>query len=156
MAVLGVTFKPNTDDMREAPSLSIIPALQAAGAKVRAHDPEGMAEAAKLLSDVEWCDGPYHAAERADALVIITEWDAYRALDLARLGRSMRGRVFIDLRNIYKADEAEAAGFAYHGIGLGTPAGGKQPRLAQVVAGPQQATSEVPVLRKGYGRKKQA
>jgi UDPglucose 6-dehydrogenase len=156
VAVLGVTFKPNTDDMREAPSLSIIPALQAAGARIRAHDPEGMAEAAKLLSDVEWCDGPYHAAERADALVIITEWDAYRALDLARLRRMMQGRVFVDLRNIYKAGEVEAAGFAYHGLGLGRAVDGERQRPAEGAAGPRQIASELPVPTRQYGRKKRA
>ena len=121
IAILGVTFKPNTDDMREAPSLDIIPALQAAGATVRAHDPEGMEEAGKLLEGVEWCDGPYHAMENADATVIITEWNAYRALDLPRIARMMRGKVFVDLRNIYKPSEAGAAGLDYTGIGLGTP-----------------------------------
>ncbi|MYZ48652.1 UDP-glucose dehydrogenase family protein [Propylenella binzhouense] len=119
IAVLGVTFKPNTDDMREAPSLAIIPALQAAGARVRAHDPEGMEEAARLLSDVEWCDGPYHAAEGSDALVIITEWDVYRALDLVRLRRLMKGSAFFDLRNIYKSPEVEAHGFRHFGVGIG-------------------------------------
>ena len=121
IAVLGVTFKPNTDDMRDAPSLAILPALAAAGARIRAHDPEGMAEAAKLIDGVEWCDGPYHAAEGSDALVIITEWDAYRALDLTRLRRLMQGTAFFDLRNIYKSAEVEACGFRHFGVGLGRP-----------------------------------
>ena len=108
------------------PSLAIIPALQAAGAMIRAHDPEGMAEASKLLSAVEWCDGPYHAAERADVLVIITEWDAYRALDLSRLKRLMRGATFVDLRNVYKPEEVTTKGFAYCGVGLGTLVGSAQ------------------------------
>jgi UDPglucose 6-dehydrogenase len=118
VAVLGLTFKPNTDDMRDAPALAIVPALQSAGATVRAHDPEGMGAAGKLLDNVEWCDGPYHAAERADAVVLLTEWDAYRALDLYRLKRLMRGGVFVDLRNVYKPGEVAAAGFDHFGIGV--------------------------------------
>jgi UDPglucose 6-dehydrogenase len=118
VAVLGVTFKPNTDDMRDAPALTILPALQSAGARVRAHDPEGMEEAARLLRDVEWCDGPYHAAETSDVLVLLTEWDAYRALNLARLRRIMRGEAFVDLRNVYKSGEVVAAGFDHFGVGL--------------------------------------
>ena len=116
VAILGLTFKPNTDDMRDAPALQIIPALQAAGAAVRVHDPEGMGEAAKMFEGVEWCDGPYHAAERSDALVLLTEWDAYRALDLYRLKRLMRGGAFVDLRNVYKPNEVTAAGFDHFGI----------------------------------------
>jgi UDPglucose 6-dehydrogenase len=130
VAVLGLTFKPNTDDMREAPSLVIVPALQAAGARIRAHDPEGMAEAAKLLDDVEWCDGPYHAAEGSDAIVVITEWDAYRALDVVRLKRLMKGDAFFDLRNIYKTAEMADRGFRHFGIGIG------QPGIAEKVAEP--------------------
>ena len=116
---LGVTFKPNTDDMRDAPALTILPALQAAGAKVRAHDPEGMHIARTQLSDVLWCDGPYHVAEGSDALVILTEWDAYRALDLERIKSLMRGTHVIDLRNVYRGDEVQAAGLSYLGIGRG-------------------------------------
>jgi UDPglucose 6-dehydrogenase len=118
VAVLGVTFKPNTDDLRDAPSLAIIPALLAAGAKVRAHDPEGMEEGARRMGGIEWCDGPYHAAEASDALVLLTEWDAYRALSLARMKRLMRGSAFVDLRNIYKRSEVLAAGFDHFGVGL--------------------------------------
>jgi UDPglucose 6-dehydrogenase len=121
LAILGVTFKPNTDDMRDAPSLSIIPALQAAGATIRAHDPEGMESAAKIFEGVEWCDGPYHTAENSDGLVLLTEWDAYRALNLARVKRLMRGEVFIDLRNIYKRAEVVSAGFEQFGIGIPAP-----------------------------------
>jgi UDPglucose 6-dehydrogenase len=116
---LGVTFKPNTDDMRDAPALTIIPMLQAAGVKVRAHDPEGMGVARTQLSEVLWCDGPYHAAEGSDALVILTEWDAYRALDLERIKGLMRGSSFVDLRNVYRGDEVAAAGLTYLGIGRG-------------------------------------
>ncbi len=116
---LGVTFKPNTDDMRDAPALTIVPMLQAAGARIRAHDPEGMGAAGTQLSDVLWCDGPYHVAEGSDALVILTEWDAYRALDLERIGSLMKGRTVIDLRNVYRPDEVERAGFVYFGVGRG-------------------------------------
>ncbi len=120
VGVLGVTFKPNTDDMRDAPALTIVPALQAAGARIRAHDPEGMGVARAQLADVLWCDGPYHAAEGSDVLVILTEWDAYRALDLDRLKSLMRGSSLVDLRNVYRPDEVEQAGFSYLGIGRGT------------------------------------
>ncbi len=116
---LGVTFKPNTDDMRDSPALTIVPALQEAGAHVRAHDPEGMAIAGALLADVLWCDGPYHVAEGSDVLVILTEWDAYRALDLDRIRSLMRGSVVVDLRNVYRPDEVEQAGLSYLGIGRG-------------------------------------
>ena len=125
IAVLGVTFKPNTDDMREAPALDLIPALQAAGANIRAHDPEGMIVAAGLLPDVTWCDDPYDAADGSVAVVVLTEWDVLRALDLDRLLLRMHGRAFIDLRNVYKPDEVRAAGFDHFGIGVGgrRPAG---------------------------------
>ncbi len=119
IAVLGLTFKPNTDDMRDAPSLDIIPALRAAGAMVATFDPEGMEEAEKLLGrdGIQYCDGPYAAADGADALVIVTEWDAFRALDLNRIRASMRGDLLFDLRNIYNPQDVQARGFAYHGIG---------------------------------------
>ena len=117
IAVLGLTFKPNTDDMREAPSLDIIPALQGAGAKVRAYDPAGMEAAKRLLDGVVWCDGVYETMEGADALVIVTEWNAFRALDLARVKRLMKAPVMIDLRNIYDPAEMSAAGFRYASIG---------------------------------------
>jgi UDPglucose 6-dehydrogenase len=117
VAVLGLTFKPNTDDMRDAPSLAIVPALQAAGAKIQAHDPEGMEAAAKLLSDVTFCSGPYEAAKGANALVIITEWDAYRALDLSKLKSALAEPVIVDLRNIYVPAELAAKGFRYMSIG---------------------------------------
>ncbi len=117
VAVLGLTFKPNTDDMRDAPSLAIVPALQAAGAKIQAHDPEGMQAAAALLPDVTFCDGPYEAAKGASALVIITEWDVYRALDLAMLKSALATPVIVDLRNIYVPAELAAKGFRYVSIG---------------------------------------
>ena len=117
IAVLGLTFKPNTDDMRDSPSLALIPALQDAGASVRAHDPQGMPHAGALLSDVKFCDDPYQAADGADALVIVTEWDAYRALDLDRIRQSMKTPIIVDLRNIYRPDEMSAKGFRYSSVG---------------------------------------
>jgi UDPglucose 6-dehydrogenase len=117
VAVLGLTFKPNTDDMREAPSLSIIAALQDGGATVRAYDPEGMEQARRMLEGVDYADDPYACAEGADALVIVTEWDAFRALDLDRLKAAMRRPVLVDLRNIYRPADLAEAGFAYVSVG---------------------------------------
>jgi UDPglucose 6-dehydrogenase len=117
VAVLGLTFKPNTDDMREAPSLALIPGLLDAGAVVRAHDPHGIEQARALLPKVTFCGGPYEAAKGADALVIVTEWDAYRALDLDRIRTTLKNPVVIDLRNIYRPDEMAAKGFHYFSIG---------------------------------------
>ena len=119
VALLGLTFKPNTDDMRDAPSLDIAPALVAAGATVRAFDPEGMTEAAHLLPDVQMTDSAYAAAEGADAVVIVTEWDPFRALDLDRLKVLMARPVLVDLRNIYRPEDMAARGFRYSGIGRG-------------------------------------
>lgn len=119
VALLGLTFKPNTDDMRDAPSLDIAPALVAAGATVRAFDPEGMTEAAHLLPDVQMTDSAYAAAEGADAVVIVTEWDPFRALDLDRLKGLMARPVLVDLRNIYRPEDMAARGFEYSGIGRG-------------------------------------
>ncbi|WP_417481966.1 UDP-glucose dehydrogenase family protein [Maricaulis sp.] len=117
VAILGLTFKPNTDDMRDAPSLEIVPALQKAGAKVRAFDPAGTLEAERLLSNVEFVSGPYFCAEDADVLAIITEWNEFRALDLERIKSVMRTPNIVDLRNIYSPDEMAAAGFAYTSVG---------------------------------------
>ncbi|HSV04677.1 MAG TPA: UDP-glucose/GDP-mannose dehydrogenase family protein [Phenylobacterium sp.] len=117
IGVLGLTFKPNTDDMRDAPSLDIVPALQAAGATIQAFDPEGLHEARQLLRDVIFKDDPYDVAEGADALVIITEWDQFRALDLDRIKLIMKRPVMIDLRNIYKPEDMRARGFAYASVG---------------------------------------
>ena len=118
IAILGVTFKPNTDDMRDAPSLTIVPALVGGGARVRVTDPEGRREGEALLPGVEWCDNAYQAGEGADLLVILTEWNEFRALDLSRLSRSMATPRMADLRNIYDADSALRAGFAaYEGVG---------------------------------------
>ncbi|MBU6367225.1 MAG: UDP-glucose/GDP-mannose dehydrogenase family protein [Gemmatimonadetes bacterium] len=117
VAVLGVAFKPNTDDMREAPSLSILPALQDAGATVRATDPAAMHEAGKLLPGVTWCADAYEAAQGAHALVVLTEWNEYRGIDLERLGGAMAERVMVDLRNVYPRALAQSHGFTVHRIG---------------------------------------
>ncbi len=118
IAVLGVTFKPNTDDMRDSPSLTIVPAMVGAGAKVRVVDPQGRREGEGLLPGVEWLEDAYEAAEGADALVILTEWNEFRALDLGRIATSMTAPRMADLRNIYTAQDAEAAGFeAYVAVG---------------------------------------
>jgi UDPglucose 6-dehydrogenase len=116
VGILGLTFKPNTDDMRDAPSLDIVPALIAMGARVQAFDPEGH-EARALLGDVAFMDGPYEVAEGADVLVILTEWDQFRALDLDRVKASMRVPAVIDLRNVYRPEELRQRGFAYTSIG---------------------------------------
>ena len=117
IGVLGVTFKPNTDDMRDAPSLDIIPALQAAGAHVRAFDPAGMEEAAKLLPGVEWAKDAYTALDGADCVAILTEWNEFRALDLKRVKTLLKRPVMIDLRNIYNPGDMAKAGFSYSSIG---------------------------------------
>ena len=119
VGVLGLTFKPNTDDMRDSPALDIVPALQAAGAQVQAYDPEGMREAAHLLPGVAFKAGAYEAVEGADALLLLTEWDQFRALDLDRVCRLMRRPVVVDLRNVYKPDDMARRGFRYHGVGRG-------------------------------------
>jgi UDPglucose 6-dehydrogenase len=117
LAVLGVTFKPNTDDMRDAPSLDIIPALQKAGAHIRAYDPEGMEEASPLLPGTEWMKDENEAMKGADALIILTEWNQFRALDLGHLRESLRKPIIVDLRNIYTREEMKKAGLAYHSVG---------------------------------------
>jgi UDPglucose 6-dehydrogenase len=118
IAVLGVTFKPNTDDMREAPSLTIIPALVGAGAKVRVSDPQGRHEGEALLPGVKWIENPYQAANDADLVVLLTEWNEFRGLDLAKLARKMATPQMADLRNIYDPAEVREAGFvAYVGVG---------------------------------------
>ena len=117
VAVLGVTFKPNTDDMREAPSLVIVPALQGRGATVRCCDPEGRRHGEGLLPGVTWTASAMEAAAGADALVVMTEWNEFRALDFDELAKTMRGRAIVDLRNVFNPAEAQAAGFTYTGIG---------------------------------------
>ena len=117
IAVLGLTFKPDTDDMREAPSIPLVTGLLDMGAKVRAHDPVGMEQARRELPDIEYCDDPYVCARGADALVIVTEWVQFRALDLERLKREMAQPVIVDLRNIYRPEEMAALGFTYESVG---------------------------------------
>ncbi len=117
IAVLGLTFKPNTDDMRDSPSLDIVPALIAAGAKVRAYDPKGMDEAKHMLDGVDWCKGAYDTMADADALAILTEWNEFRALDLDKVRSLLKMPVMIDLRNIYNPDDMAEAGFDYTCIG---------------------------------------
>jgi len=120
ISVLGLTFKPNTDDMRESPSIPLITALQDLGAKIRAYDPEGMEQSKTELSEICYCDGPYSCADGADALVIVTEWEQFRALDLDRLKRTMARPIIIDLRNIYEPQDVIAHGFRYESIGRNT------------------------------------
>ena len=117
VALLGLTFKPNTDDMRDSPAIAIAQALVDAGVEVSAYDPEGMEQARPLMPEVTMCDSPYAAIEGADAVAIVTEWDAFRALDLARVKQLMRQPVLVDLRNIYRPDDMRANGFFYTGIG---------------------------------------
>ena len=112
VAVLGLTFKPDTDDMREAPSLVIVPSLEAQGARVRAYDPHGMVEARKLMPRLETATDPYACIEGADAMLILTEWDQFRALDLDRVKKALRNPMVIDLRNIYRPAELAAKGLA--------------------------------------------
>ena len=117
VAVLGLTFKPNTDDMRDSPAIAVVQTLQDAGAVVQAFDPEGMEQAEKLLDGVLYKAGPYETMDGADALVIVTEWDAFRALDLSRVKGLLRAPIIVDLRNIYPRDTVEAAGFTYYAVG---------------------------------------
>ena len=119
IAVLGLTFKPNTDDMRDAPSIAITTALQDAGAHVRGYDPEGMEQARAVLPDVELCDSAYSCITGADALVIVTEWNEFRALDLKRAHKLLKAPVVVDLRNIYRPDEMARLGFTYTSVGRG-------------------------------------
>jgi len=117
VGVLGLTFKPNTDDMRDSPALAIVQALQDAGMTVRAYDPEGMEQAALTLQGVTYCNGAYEALEGASAAVIVTEWDAFRALDFTRMGELLTDKLLVDLRNIYDREEVERHGFRYVAVG---------------------------------------
>jgi UDPglucose 6-dehydrogenase len=119
VAVLGLTFKPDTDDMREAPSIPLVTALLDLGAKVRAHDPAGMEQARRELPDIEYCADPYLCARGADVIVMVTEWLLFRALDLDRLKREMAQPIVVDLRNIYRREDMVAAGFTYESVGRG-------------------------------------
>jgi UDPglucose 6-dehydrogenase len=132
IAVLGLTFKPNTDDMRDAPAIAVIGALQDAGARVRAYDPEGMTAAARVLSDVEYAGDAYACAEGADALVIVTEWDMFRALDLGRLKNALKAPIVVDLRNIYRPDDMRRHGFQYSSIGRPQVSGEPETEAAPV------------------------
>ena len=127
VALLGLTFKPNTDDMRAAPSLDIVPALQEMGATVRAYDPEGMVQARKLM-DVETCDDAYGTMQDADVLVLLTEWNEFRALNLVRVGELLKRKLIVDLRNIYAPAQMQSYGFAY--VSIGRPAVIPGPALA--------------------------
>jgi UDPglucose 6-dehydrogenase len=127
LAVLGLTFKPNTDDMRDSPSLAILPRLAAAGATIRAYDPEGMGEAKQALPDLVYCADAYETMDGADALILLTEWNAFRALDLARVRALLAAPLVIDLRNIYQPHEMVAAGLSY--VSIGRPARTARPQL---------------------------
>ena len=120
VALLGLTFKPDTDDMREAPSIPLVTGLKDMGAHVRAYDPAGMEQARQELPDIDYCDDPYSCAQDADALVIVTEWVQFRALDLAKLKDVLRQPVVVDLRNIYRPEQMASHGFIYESIGRGT------------------------------------
>jgi UDPglucose 6-dehydrogenase len=123
VGILGLAFKPNTDDMREAPSIPIVKGLVERGAKVAAFDPVARHQAEPMLPGIEFADDAYAAADGADALVIVTEWDEFRALDLERIAASLKGKILVDLRNVYDRGEAEAAGLTYYGVGRGRPPG---------------------------------
>lgn len=117
IAVLGLTFKPNTDDMRDSPAIDVVRVLQDNGAIIRATDPEGIEQAKLVIENVEYFDNAYEAMDGADAAVIVTEWDAYRALDFARAKKAMKAPILVDLRNIYPRDQVENAGFSYTAVG---------------------------------------
>lgn len=120
IGILGISFKPKTDDIRDAPSLVIVPLLQEAGASIAAHDPVAMDHAKKVLQNVDWKDDAYSVAKDADALVLITEWNEFRALNMDKVGNSMKQKLLIDLRNVYKPEDMDAIGFDY--ISIGRPA----------------------------------
>ncbi len=130
IAVLGLAFKPETDDLRDAPALTILPALMEHGASIRAHDPEAMEEAGQLLPEVAFCTTPYEACEGADAVVLMTEWNEYRALDLETIKELLQAPVFVDLRNVYNPETLAKLGFSYHAVGT-------TPTLSPVVGATQ-------------------
>ncbi|MGD9638817.1 MAG: UDP-glucose/GDP-mannose dehydrogenase family protein [Alphaproteobacteria bacterium] len=117
VAILGLTFKPNTDDMRDSPSLDIVPALIAKGANVRVFDPQGMEEAKKQISDVIWCEDAYDAMKNADVMAIVTEWNEFRTLNIEKTKAAMKGRVIVDLRNVFDPEDIRNEGFTYYSIG---------------------------------------
>jgi UDPglucose 6-dehydrogenase len=133
IAILGLSFKPNTDDMRDAPSITVINTLQEMGARIRAFDPAGIPQAKKVLHDVEYAEGPYECVKGADALVIITEWEQFRALDLGRIKTLMASPIVIDLRNIYRLDEMKRLGFVY--VSVGRPNFVKPPQIPSKAGG---------------------
>ncbi len=134
LAVLGLTFKPNTDDMRDSPSLAILPPLCQAGATIRAFDPEGMNEARRLLPELDYCGDAYATMAGADALILLTEWNEFRALDLRRVRQLLKTPLVIDLRNIYQPHEMAAAGLVYHSVGRRPAAPGGRQRHLRVIA----------------------
>jgi UDPglucose 6-dehydrogenase len=117
IGILGLAFKPNTDDMREASSIPIIQGLQARGARIKVYDPEAMEEAKKIFKDIIYCKGPYEVAEGSHALVLVTEWNQFRLLDLKRIKGLLQEPVFIDLRNVYEPHHVRGLGFRYCGVG---------------------------------------
>jgi UDPglucose 6-dehydrogenase len=125
IGVLGVTFKPNTDDMREAPSLVVVPTLQEKGARIRVYDPQGRKHGEALLPGVTWCESEHAAIEGADAVVVLTEWNEFRALNLDAMAKRMRGKVLVDLRNIFQPNDAVAAGLIYTSVGRATALGSR-------------------------------
>ncbi len=122
IGVLGLTFKPETDDLREAPALSILPPLLEKGARIQAHDPQGLKAAALLFPEFNYVENAYEACDDADAVVLFTEWNQYRALDIEEVKRRMRSPVFVDLRNVYQPGQMKKAGFSYYGVGRGVSA----------------------------------
>ena len=120
LAILGLAFKPNTDDIRDSVSINIIRALKNAGAHIRAFDPVAMDSARKVIPDIDYCRDAYHAVEGSDALILVTEWNQFRHLDLERLRRMLQTPIFIDLRNVYEPQRVKELGFLYVGVGRGT------------------------------------
>ena len=118
IGLLGLAFKPNTDDMRDAPSLALAQALEDAGAKLRVYDPGAMGQARPMLPHATFCEDAYDCAEGVEALVIVTEWDMFRALDFRRLGQTMAARTIVDLRNVYSGEDVRRRGFSYVGVGV--------------------------------------
>ncbi len=122
VAILGVTFKPNTDDMRESPALIIVPDLIESGAALRIYDPQGMKEAKGLLKgDIKWCDDAYSTMQGADVLVLLTEWNEFKSLDFKKAKSLLKQPLLVDLRNLYNPDEMEKAGFSYISLGREAP-----------------------------------
>jgi UDPglucose 6-dehydrogenase len=139
IGVLGVTFKPNTDDLREAPSLTIIPILRGGGALIQAYDPQGRHHGEALLPGITWCNSPLEAARDADLVVLLTEWNEFRAIDLESLRHAMRGNLLVDTRNVYFPSEARSAGLEY--LGLGRPEGA-EPAMNATGTGPQAGSGD--------------